>query len=62
MCGARLATGSEAERRALNDLARHQLVSKVLADVLLDMRVCLLEGWDPRGLPRMLVRELSRWA
>lgn len=56
-----LSTGSAEERCALNDLARHQLLSKVLADVLMDMRVCLLEGWDPRELPRMLVRELSAW-
>lgn len=34
------------ERRKLNELARHQLIRKLYADILMDMQVCKLEGWD----------------
>lgn len=33
-------------QRALNDLARHQMKSKLLADINVDMLVCQIEGWD----------------
>ena len=32
--------------KALNDLARHQLRVKLEADILMDMQICELEGWD----------------
>lgn len=40
-------TGNETSR-ALNDLARHQMIRKLLMDILLDINVCELEGWDWR--------------
>lgn len=33
-------------RRLLNRAAREQLKRRLLADVLMDMRVCEIEGWD----------------
>jgi len=32
--------------RELNRLAREQMKTKLLADILFDMQVCKLEGWD----------------
>ena len=32
--------------KALNDLARHQSITRLLADIKFDMTVCEIEGWD----------------
>lgn len=48
--------------RALNDLARHEFVRKVYAEVLFDASVCAMEGWDPHEFPRMIRDAVSRWA
>ena len=32
--------------RAFNRLAREQMKHRLLADILADMQVCELEGWD----------------
>lgn len=36
----------KATRRALQELAREQLKHRLLQDVLFDLNVCKLEGWD----------------
>ena len=46
--------------RRLQELARHQLITKLLADVLMDMQVCRLEGWDETEFIRQLHGELDR--
>lgn len=33
-------------RRLLNRAAREQLKRRLLADILADMKICELEGWD----------------
>lgn len=45
--------------RRLQELARHQLITKLLADVLMDMQVCRLEGWDETEFIRQLHKELD---
>ena len=37
---------SKETARALNDLARHQKIAELYADILADMKVCEIEGWD----------------
>lgn len=32
--------------KALNDLARHQMVRRIYLDILVDLTVCDIEGWD----------------
>ena len=46
-------------RKALNRLAREQLKHKLLADVLMDINVCKLEGWDEREFIRELITMLE---
>lgn len=41
------------DRYALQMLARHQMIERLLCDVRFDMEVCKLEGWDFREFPRM---------
>lgn len=43
------------EAYAMQTLARHQLIVKVLSDMAMDMTICKLEGWDVWELPRMLL-------
>ena len=50
----------DVDPRRLQELCRHELVSRVLADVLMDMSVCRLEGWDVLELPLMLREEMDR--
>lgn len=45
---------TEKESKAVQDLARHQMIEKLLADILADLVVCKLEGWDPWEYPRLL--------
>lgn len=32
--------------RALNDLARHKAIVRLLNDIRMDMEICEIEGWD----------------
>lgn len=32
--------------RALNTLRRHQTIEKLYQDILMDLMICELEGWD----------------
>lgn len=57
----RLATGSSQERRALQQLARQQMIAKLLTDIAIDMTVCRLEGWDPHEFPRMILNQIRQW-
>ena len=41
----RKTTGTE-EAKALNSLARHRMVTHLYTDILADMAVCDIEGWD----------------
>ena len=37
---------NEDTARALNDLARHEAIVRLLADIRIDLEICELEGWD----------------
>jgi hypothetical protein len=52
--------GRDCDPRAINDLCRHQLVEKILKDVLADIKICRLEGWDPLELPCIIRAEMDR--
>lgn len=39
-------TEDEDTRIALNNLARHQTIYNLYRDILIDMMVCEIEGWD----------------
>ena len=54
-----LQNGTEEERKALNDLAREQLMMKILADVRFDIEVCLIVGWDYKELPLRVKKEMD---
>lgn len=43
--------------KALNDLARHQRILQLEQDILMDMQICEIEGWDKLEYITML-REL----
>ena len=40
--------------KALNELARHQAICKIQSDILIDMQICELEGWDRMEYIRQL--------
>lgn len=43
----------------LNNLAREQLKEKLLADILLDMEICKIEGWDIKQYLREIKQMLE---
>ena len=46
--------------KALNDLARHRMIMRLLADIRIDIEVCRIEGWDVKEYIRMLQTEINR--
>ena len=43
--------------KALNDLARHTAILRILKDVRIDLEICEIEGWDKREYLN-LIRQL----
>ena len=50
----------EANRKKLQEICRHNFVKKMFAELLTDMTICKMEGWDVLEFPRMLRAELSK--
>lgn len=48
------------EARAVNDYARQEMIRRLLADILLDLTICEIEGWDKKEYIRMLQGEINR--
>ena len=42
-----------------NQLPRHEMILKLLADIELDMVICELEGWDRTEYIKMLYNEIE---
>ena len=50
------------EAYAVQTLARHQAIARLLADIATDMRICRIEGWDVEEYPRMIRDALPKGA
>ena len=46
--------------KALNDLARHQMIHRILKDILIDLTVCEIEGWNKLEYINLLSNEIER--
>lgn len=46
--------GNPQTPKALNDLARHQMILKLLQDIRTDMMICEFEGWDKMEFLNMI--------
>ena len=40
---------------ALQMAAKHEMIHKLLADILADTMICKLNGWDPREYTEMII-------
>ena len=47
--------------KALNNLARHQAIIRLLADIRMDMEICEIEGWDKTEFIRMIFDAIKGW-
>ena len=45
--------------RALNDLARHEAIVRILNDIRMDMEICEIEGWDKTEYIKQLKKLLD---
>lgn len=61
LTGVRIEGDSPETRKALNDLARHQLILKLYTDISMDIQVCEIEGWDKLEFINMLYDILNHF-
>ena len=47
--------------KALNDLARHSMIERIYKDILVDIEVCKIEGWDPLEYIHILQKVLNHF-
>ena len=40
--------------KTLNDLARHKMIHRLYQDILIDLTICDIEGWDKKEYIRQL--------
>lgn len=52
-------SADEENRKKIQDACRHAFVKKMYAELLTDMEICKLEGWDILEFPRMLKQALQ---
>ena len=52
-------SADEENRKKIQDACRHAFVNKMYAELLTDMEICKLEGWDILEFPRMLRQALQ---
>ena len=52
-------SADEENRKKMQDACRHAFVKKMYAELLTDMEICKLEGWDVFEFPRMLKQALQ---
>ena len=45
--------------RALNDLARHTAIVRILADIRMDLTICEIEGWDKTEYIKLLQEQIN---
>ena len=50
---------NEDTARALNDLARHEAIVRILNDIRMDMAICEIEGWDKTEYIKQLKKLLD---
>lgn len=52
-------SSSAENRKKIQDTCRHAFVKKMYSELLTDMEICKLEGWDVLEFPRMLKQALQ---
>ena len=50
---------NEEQARVLNQLAREQMIERILADIVMDLHICAIEGWDHLEYLNRLKHEIN---
>lgn len=61
MAGVILIPDTEETRKKLQEAARHQFIEKMYKEILFDMKVCDIEGWDKMEYISMLYDVLDHF-
>lgn len=56
-----LVPDTQESRKALQEAARHQFILKMYQEIMFDMKVCEIEGWDKMEFIRMLAAVLNQF-
>ena len=51
---------TEKEAYKVQQLARHQMIVKLLNDILIDLQICKIEGWDKMEYVNMIKNEINK--
>ena len=51
---------SAQNRKQIQDMCRHEFITKMFAELLADFEVCKWEGWDIYEYPRLIRKEIDR--
>lgn len=46
--------------RKIQELCRHEMIERLLKDILTDITISRVEGWDWREYPLMIKKEVDR--
>lgn len=55
----RLKFDNPAAVKRFNDLAREQMICRLLQDILIDLEICAIEGWDKLEYLNRLKAEIN---
>ena len=61
MAGVTLHPNTEETRKALQEAARHEFIFKLYNEILVDMTICDIEGWDKTEYINMLYDVLNHF-
>ena len=51
--------GDKDTPKRLNDLARHQTITRLYNDILIDLAICDIEGWDKMEYLNQILTEIE---
>ena len=52
---------NEEQAKVLNQLAREQMIQRLLQDIVMDLYICDIEGWDKLEYLKRLQREINHF-
>jgi len=53
--------GTKDVSRVLNEIARHRMIERLYRDILIDLQICEIEGWDKMEYIRQLEKVIQHF-
>lgn len=46
--------------KKLQELSRHEMIARIYQDILIDMTICKIHGWNVLEYPKMIIAEINK--